>query len=79
MQMGIQNTLGAIQQYYANEFKRNQFDRTMALYWAEHEAKYPKKNTDMIIPDSTKAAINNMGTRAAVDQQDIRNSYPTRD
>lgn len=79
MQMGIQNTLGAIQQYYANEFKRNQFDRTMALYWAEHEAKYGGKNTDMVIPDSTKAAINNMGIRAAVDQQDIRNSYPTRD
>lgn len=42
MQMGLQNTLGQIQQYYANEFKRRQFDRTMDLYWAEQKAKYPE-------------------------------------
>lgn len=42
MQMGLQNTLGQIQQYYANEFKRRQFDRTMDLYWAEMRAKHPE-------------------------------------
>ena len=44
--MALQNGIGQIQQYYANEFKRDQFNRMMDLYWAEHRAKYgDKKNT----------------------------------
>lgn len=31
-QMGMFNMLNAIQQFYANEFKRHQFERTMGLY-----------------------------------------------
>lgn len=45
MQMAIQNGLGQVQQYYANEFKRNQFNRMMELYWAEQNAKYPQKTS----------------------------------
>lgn len=45
MQMAIQNGLGQIQQYYANEFKRNQFNRMMDLYWAEHNANRPSTTT----------------------------------
>lgn len=40
-QMGMQNMLGQMQQYYANEFKRRQFEKMMDLYWAEQNAKYP--------------------------------------
>ena len=40
-QMGLQNTLGQMQQYYANEFKRRQFERMMDLYWSEQMGKYP--------------------------------------
>ena len=42
MQMVVQNGLGQIQQYYANEFKRNQFNRMMDLYWADMKAKHPE-------------------------------------
>ena len=45
-QMGMQNILGQVQQYYSNEFKRNQFNRMMDLYWAEQDAKHPKYNID---------------------------------
>jgi hypothetical protein len=31
-QVGMFNMLNAIQQFYANEFKRHQFERTMGLY-----------------------------------------------
>lgn len=50
MQMAVQNGLGQIQQYYANEFKRNQFNRMMELYWAEHNANHPNKNTTSTVP-----------------------------
>lgn len=41
-QIGMQNVLSNIQSYYANEFKRDQFNRMMELYWAENGGK-PKK------------------------------------
>lgn len=34
-QIGMQNVLSNIQSYYANEFKRDQFNRMMDLYWQE--------------------------------------------
>ena len=32
MQTGISNMLAQLQNYYANEFKRNQFNETLGLY-----------------------------------------------
>ena len=32
MQMGLYNIQNALEQYFANEFKRKQFDRNMNLY-----------------------------------------------
>ena len=56
MQMAIQNGLGQVQQYYANEFKRDQFNRMMDLYWAEHKAKYGDKPTAVNINPATRTS-----------------------
>lgn len=56
MQMAVQNGLGQVQQYYANEFKRDQFNRMMDLYWAEHKAKYGDKSTAVNINPETRAS-----------------------
>jgi hypothetical protein len=32
MQMGLYNMQNALEQYFANEFKRKQFDENMKLY-----------------------------------------------
>ena len=56
MQMAIQNGLGQVQQYYANEFKRNQFNRMMELYWAEQNANHPKRSEDANINPATRAS-----------------------
>jgi hypothetical protein len=37
IQTGIANMLAQAQQYQANEFKRNQFNRTMSLYEADQK------------------------------------------
>lgn len=55
MQMAIQNGLGQVQQYYANEFKRDQFNRMMDLYWAEHNAKYPQETA--IVPHTNSLGL----------------------
>lgn len=36
-QMGMRNMLDSIQQFYANEFKRNQFNRTMSAYDQDYD------------------------------------------
>jgi hypothetical protein len=56
MQMAVQNGLGQIQQYYANEFKRNQFNRMMELYWAEHNANHPKRSEDTNINPAVRTS-----------------------
>ena len=47
-QIGMQNILSNIQSYYANEFKRDQFNRMMELYWAEQEAKNGGNTTEQL-------------------------------
>lgn len=37
MQMGMQNFLAQLQNYYANEFKRKQFNKTYGLYAAQNK------------------------------------------
>jgi len=52
MQTGISNMLAQLQNYYANEFKHNQFNETLGLYRDQHElekakfnAMFPNKST----------------------------------
>lgn len=44
MQTGIANMLAQSQQYIANEFKRNQFNRTMSLYEADQNLRNDQLN-----------------------------------
>jgi len=53
-QMGIYNMLNALQTGYANQFKRNQFDKTYGLYAQDVELNKEK----------TKAEIANMEDEA---------------
>lgn len=58
IQTGIANMLAQAQQYQANEFKRNQFNRTMSLY--EADQKQRKDQLNWYKDNAAKLA--NMGT-----------------
>lgn len=47
-QMGMQNMLGQMQQYYFNQFKNRQWEEMMRLYKAEQDAKYGGDATEVL-------------------------------
>ena len=74
-QMGMQNILGQVQQYYSNEFKRNQFNRMMELYEQEQRNKYgwPKQTAyNPTVTKETKDALRSMNLFTPYEWQRIK-------
>lgn len=79
MQTGISNMLAQLQNYYANEFKRNQFNETLGLYRDQHElekakfnAMFPNKSTPIdtyINPNYTTSQQEDLFDAAMRDHQ----------
>lgn len=77
-QMGLQNILSQTQQYYANEFKRNQFERMMDLYWAENNANRPQKTTDSAKPTiDVQSSIDAMRNNVSSKKKYFENNFIT--
>ena len=53
MQMGMRNMVDQLNNYYANEFKRKQFNETMSLY----------KDDQKLRADEVQAIINNLNNK----------------
>ena len=71
MQMGLYNMQNALEQYTANEFKRNQFNHTMDLYEQENQRKWEELWNKMGKGSSSTAIV---GPTNAYQEQDRLNS-----